>query len=167
MTAEFVSESIGLHGTPTTITAALFSASHMSYRRCFNRGKGGLGKGDLAVLSANQRETHAYHYAQADKLIAHSVNRHDAVCAGLAVNAGKVGIGFLAARMSGLDKPDAERWLELIRFLLERVMAPKVQAALDAAITRAQKIPYEDVLRSKVIQGDIPTMANAGKARGR
>jgi hypothetical protein len=73
-----------IHGDADhVLVRALWSAAVVSYRRCFNSGKGHgliqrsrlvISGQELAVLSESQREVHQIALEQADKHVAHHVN---------------------------------------------------------------------------------------------
>jgi hypothetical protein len=162
---EFVEEGIRRHGAHDILARALFSGSHISYRRCFNRGSLGLGKSQVSQLTSEQREIHDYHLAQADKLLAHSVNRYEMVEVGIALDGDKINVGHIAARLVGLDKPDLEKWLALIEYWQTIVLGPMVEKAGKATLERAQQIPRHDILRGGLIQPPPPSRATAHKRR--
>ena len=147
------------------VKAALFSASHITYRRCFNRGKFGLGNSDLSVLSEEQRQIHNYHLTQANKLIAHSVNRYESVYAGIAIQDGRAGLGHIGVRLFALPKEDAEKWLALVVFIKTEVLTPKIEKARKLAIERINKIPLDEIHRAGKVEIPIATKSTAHKAR--
>lgn len=164
-TEGFLSKSIELHGNPDFVTAALFSAAHMSYRRCFNRGARGLGKNDLKLLNEEQLATHNYHYSQADKLIAHSVNGFEMVHVGIGVEDGEPTVGFVRARLIGLDKPDLENWLALVRYIHAKILTPKIEHARKITLERFKQIPISEIQQAPVIQGRVPNKPGASTKR--
>ena len=57
-----------------TLVRAFFSAGLITYRRCFTSGiRNGLTREDISRFAGKALEMHDYLYAQANRLIAHSV----------------------------------------------------------------------------------------------
>ena len=163
----YVAESLKLDNNNENIMVpALFSAAHISYRRAFNRGKGGLGKSDIKLLGGNAAEIHTYHYSQADKLVAHSVNAFDTVKIGAIVESGEVNkFEFRTFRMVGLSKDDNQKFLAHIDLLNNKALQPRLQLAAELLMEALRRIPVEQIVRAPKLFFDKPDKSAAGKSR--
>jgi hypothetical protein len=155
---------------PTSkIRFGLFQAAHIAYRRAFNRGgKSGLTLTDIENIGADAAETHYFHYAQADKLVAHSVNEFEMCKVGVELKDGRpVAIKTIGAKYAGLAEEDAEVWITLISRLENGPLAQKIESA-GQAIAEWLKQQTPDQIRQGDVISDFeppPSRGAAGKPR--
>lgn len=156
---------------PTSkIRFGLFQAAHIAYRRACNRGgRSCLTLADIENLGAKEAATHRFHYDQADKLVAHSVNEFEMCKVGVELNDGgrPIAIKTIGAKYAGLAEEDAQEWIELITRLENGPLRQKIEAAGDAIAQWLKTQKGEDLRKGTLITDfePPPPMSAAGKAR--
>jgi hypothetical protein len=132
---------------------SLFSAALITYRRCFTTGvRNGLKNSDTAGLSNNANGLHEFLRAQADKLIAHSVNPFEKAEVGIMVRDGKVvGSGRIYGKLVNLSEDQLKQWGRLTVEVFEAVLKPRIAAADAAFLTAAQKLPIHEITKMPVL----------------
>lgn len=153
--------------TPDNQKAALFSAALMAYRRCFNSGvRHHLKHEDAESLPDDVGGFHKFLLAQANKLIAHSVNPFEKTNVGFVVRDGKIiGVGRLTARLIAFDEAQTKQWGRLLTGLFEQVLKPRIAAAEAALLIAGRKLPIVDIQKMPRLQ--ISTLIQNHEAHSR
>jgi hypothetical protein len=151
----------------TVLAHALFSAAHITYRRCFNSGvRNGLTRDDIANIPNNAVELHDYLIAQANKLIAHSVNPFEQTQIGILVIEDMVrGVATLNTRLSSLKEPDIIQWGSLVKIIANTILVPRIEQARQAVDTAAKALPIAEIKKGQVLGYTAPGPDQANKRR--
>jgi len=149
---------------------ALFDAAHIAYRRAFNRGPSGLTLSDVESLGAADIEMHHFHYNQANKLVAHSVNPFENCEVGVEIKDGRFGaVKHRGVRYVGLKDRDVEKWTALILRLEKRPLDKKINSAYDAIAEWLKGQQVSEIEKGPIIGpvGDPPPRSPAMRSRTR
>ena len=124
------------------------SSALIAYRRLFTSGvRNGLKNADVSGLTKNQGDLHNYLRAQANKLIAHSVNPFEATKAGILVKDGRViGVAKIGARLINFSEGQLKQWGLLTIEIHETVLKPRIRFAELALAQAAASLPIAEVI---------------------
>jgi len=153
----------------TLLVRTLFSAGLITYRRCFNSGvRNSLKREDLETFQGKPIEMHDFLIAQANKLIAHSVNPFEHTQVGaLVCNDKVIGISTLSAQLILFGYPDMEQWHRLSKLTLENILLPRIEEARSVALEAVEQLPIQDITRQPILEYDpkIPPEKAAERRR--
>ena len=151
----------------TVLAPALFSAAHITYRRCFTSGvRNGLTRDDVANIRNNAVELHDYLIAQASKLIAHSVNPFEQTRIGILVIEDTVGgVATLNSRLLSLKESDIIQWGSLVKIIGNTILAPRIEQARQAVDTAARALPIVEIKKGQVLSYTAPGPDQANRRR--
>ena len=141
----------------TLLLRSLFCAGLITYRRCFNSGvRNSIKREDLGIAFQGKAvETHDYLMAQANKLVAHSVNPFERTQTGVLVRDEKViGISTLSAQIILFDESQMEQWHRLSKLTLENVLLPRIEDARRIALEAVGQLPIQDITRQPILEYD-------------
>jgi hypothetical protein len=141
------------------LAQALFSAGLVTYRRCFTSGvRNGLTKKDVESLpNEGALEFHNYLVAQANKLIAHSVNPFEQTNVGVMVAEEKVGgVVTLNTALVGLDHEGIIQWGSLVRKIGNDILSPRIAEAHKRVESVANAMPLEDIKKGHILGHSVP-----------
>jgi len=149
------------------LSRALFSAGLITYRRCFNSGvRQGLARADIVALPNNAIELHDYLIAQANKLIAHSVNPFEQTKVGvLVIDEQVAGVATASAQLVVFDESGIRQWVSLVKLIGNTVLNPRVEAARAAVSDAVKTLPVADLSKAPILRYQAPGPEQAGKRR--
>lgn len=150
-----------------TIEDACFSASLITYRRCFKSGiRNGLSRNDIIALKRNAIELHDYLVNQANKLIAHSVNPFEQTTVGVVVDGQRVvGIATLSGRLMIHKEDGTKQWIRLVDIIDNDILRPRLKVALDTAERSGKTLPIAEIVRKPILRYTAPSPDGARKQR--
>jgi|SRR5882757_2816869 len=151
----------------TLLLRSLFSAGLITYRRCFNSGvRNSIKREDLEIFQGQPIEMHDYLIAQANKLIAHSVNPFERTQVGALVRDDKViGISTLSAQLVLFNESQMEQWHRLSRLTLENILLPRIEDARKVALEAVGQLPIQDITRQPILQFDPAILSERAAER--
>ena len=145
---------------------ALFTASLITYRRCFKHGaRVRISYNDIQTISANAKQIHDYIIAQADKFAAHSVNPFEKLFVGVGVENGKVTkIVRASATVEGFKPNSLDQFGGLVSQVLN-LLHDKLKVAKDELRKEAEKRPISQIERARRMNWKVPGWKDANKRR--
>lgn len=137
-----------------SISEALFTASLISYRRCFSSGvRKPLTRDEIVSIGRNAHELHDYLYEQSNKLAAHSVNGFEEVRVGVVLHDDVVvGVAHLAGRLVRLDGDGIKQWKDLVMSIIKSLIIPKILQAIKIVENEAKSTPIDNVKSARILQ---------------
>lgn len=148
---QFVEMSIGQATSPVKI--AFFMAAHVNYRRAFNRPQGGLWAKDVEALGSEAVEIHDFYYAQADKLVAHSVNAFETVKIGVWLKDERLaGVANIGMRFTGYPDDEYRKWAQLIDSLVSGPLWAKTDKAYYEVADAVRELPVSQIRRGDQLE---------------
>jgi hypothetical protein len=152
--------------TNQDLVPAIFSADLIGYRRCFTSGlRWALSNADVEGSPHNAGWLHRELLAQADKLIAHSVNPFEETISGFMVREGKVvGTVVINNVMVNFHPDQTKLWGRLVEEIQTTILHPKMIVAEKALLGAGQKLPISEITKMPLLGKDT-TAARADQRR--
>lgn len=166
VTAEMIRKLIEGQSDPILLQA-LFAAALIAYRRCFTSGiREALVNADVTSSPNNAGWLHDHLRAQADKLIAHSVNPFEHTQSGFLVRDNKIiGVASLSAKLVNFDVLVLKQWGRLVMEILETILRPRIEAAKSELLRAGKELPIAQITRGEILQKNPFTPQAMAKRR--